>query len=253
MRTILATAAMLVAGLVRPHATNADEVVHWLEADNKTIRPGESVEFTWWCQFSPGVGGATTWLGNPATVFCFQNTGGQVDVYASAITGTLSDNYLNPELLEWPELAGQIKGNTIFMISPQNLVQGNPKPTKANPLWLFKFTWTPDTFLHDTVEFVLQVSPVSGIKVEVPSLNYYCPPWCVQTAFPNIQPASIYVTVTDQHCPADCDRSDMLDIDDFICFQTFFALGDPQADCDGDGVLLIDDFICFQTAFVLGC
>ncbi len=54
-------------------------------------------------------------------------------------------------------------------------------------------------------------------------------------------------------CYADCDESGALAIDDFICFQTLFAIGDPSADCDGSGVLSIDDFICFQTAFALGC
>ncbi len=54
-------------------------------------------------------------------------------------------------------------------------------------------------------------------------------------------------------CYPDCDASGTLDIDDFICFQTFFALGDPYADCDADGVLTIDDFICFQTFFAIGC
>ncbi len=52
---------------------------------------------------------------------------------------------------------------------------------------------------------------------------------------------------------ADCDASGGLSIDDFICFQTFFALGDPYADCDGSGGLSIDDFICFQTFFAIGC
>jgi hypothetical protein len=54
-------------------------------------------------------------------------------------------------------------------------------------------------------------------------------------------------------CVADCDADGQLTIDDFICFQTFFALGDPSADCDADGQLTIDDFICFQTLFALGC
>jgi FG-GAP-like repeat len=54
-------------------------------------------------------------------------------------------------------------------------------------------------------------------------------------------------------CFADCDQSGGLTIDDFICFQTLFALGDPSADCDGAGGLTIDDFICFQTFFALGC
>jgi hypothetical protein len=54
-------------------------------------------------------------------------------------------------------------------------------------------------------------------------------------------------------CYPDCDGSGTLDIDDFICFQTFFAIGDPYADCDASGTLNIDDFICFQTFFAIGC
>jgi hypothetical protein len=54
-------------------------------------------------------------------------------------------------------------------------------------------------------------------------------------------------------CYPDCDASGTLNIDDFICFQTFFALSDPYADCDANGVLNIDDFICFQTFFAIGC
>ncbi len=54
-------------------------------------------------------------------------------------------------------------------------------------------------------------------------------------------------------CYPDCDASGTLNIDDFICFQTLFAIGDPLADCDGGGSLNIDDFICFQTFFALGC
>ncbi len=54
-------------------------------------------------------------------------------------------------------------------------------------------------------------------------------------------------------CTVDCDASGSLTIDDFVCFQTFFVLGDAKADCDASGSLTIDDFICFQTSFVLGC
>lgn len=54
-------------------------------------------------------------------------------------------------------------------------------------------------------------------------------------------------------CYADCDSSGVLDIDDFVCFQTLFSIGEPGADCDGDVALTIDDFVCFQTAFAAGC
>jgi V8-like Glu-specific endopeptidase len=58
---------------------------------------------------------------------------------------------------------------------------------------------------------------------------------------------------TEAACYPDCDLDGVLTIDDFICFQTYFAVADPYADCDGDGVLTIDDFICFQTFFAIGC
>jgi trimeric autotransporter adhesin len=54
-------------------------------------------------------------------------------------------------------------------------------------------------------------------------------------------------------CIPDCDGSKALDIDDFVCFQTLYAIGDPLADCDADGTLNLDDFVCFLTIFALGC
>ena len=54
-------------------------------------------------------------------------------------------------------------------------------------------------------------------------------------------------------CPADCDHSGSLDIDDFICFQSLYAVGDLASDCDEDGALTIDDFACFQAGYAVGC
>jgi trimeric autotransporter adhesin len=62
-----------------------------------------------------------------------------------------------------------------------------------------------------------------------------------------------YACPTPPPCPADCDASGGLNIDDFICFQTLFVLGDPAADCDANAQLNFDDFICFQTLFAIGC
>ncbi len=54
-------------------------------------------------------------------------------------------------------------------------------------------------------------------------------------------------------CTADADGSGSLDINDFIEFQTQFAVGAAWADFDDSGSLDIDDFIVFQTYFALGC
>jgi hypothetical protein len=60
-------------------------------------------------------------------------------------------------------------------------------------------------------------------------------------------------------CYANCDGSTIppvLNVSDFICFQSKFAAGDPYANCDGSTippVLNVSDFICFQTNFAQGC
>ncbi len=83
---------------------------------------------------------------------------------------------------------------------------------------------------------VASISSPTVAKKVIPSFNW----WYVPDAPP---PA----------CYADCDASGTLSIDDFICFQSLYALGDPAADCDANGTLGIDDFICFQTLFAIGC
>src|SRR5690606_13285037 len=56
-------------------------------------------------------------------------------------------------------------------------------------------------------------------------------------------------------CYANCDGSTstpILNVNDFICFQTRFAAGDTAANCDGSTaapLLNVNDFICFQTRF----
>lgn len=54
-------------------------------------------------------------------------------------------------------------------------------------------------------------------------------------------------------CPADVTGDGVLDIFDFIAFQTLYQQGDAEADCNADGVLSILDFVCFMSAFQMGC
>jgi serine protease AprX len=62
-----------------------------------------------------------------------------------------------------------------------------------------------------------------------------------------------------QACYANCDSSTVapvLNANDFQCFLTSFAAGDPYANCDGstqEPVLTGNDFQCFLTQFVIGC
>ncbi len=54
-------------------------------------------------------------------------------------------------------------------------------------------------------------------------------------------------------CRPDYNGDGLLNINDFIAFQTGFALSNPGADYSGDGVLNVSDYIAFQTSFALGC
>ena len=54
-------------------------------------------------------------------------------------------------------------------------------------------------------------------------------------------------------CYPDCNADGSLNLSDFGCFQTKFALADPYADCNGDTTLNLSDFGCFTTKFAQGC
>jgi hypothetical protein len=57
-------------------------------------------------------------------------------------------------------------------------------------------------------------------------------------------------------CYANCDGSatqPVLNVNDFVCFQSRFAAADPYADCDLSGSLNVNDFVCFQSRFAAGC
>jgi hypothetical protein len=60
------------------------------------------------------------------------------------------------------------------------------------------------------------------------------------------------LTITNA-CHADCNGDGRLNLADFGCFQSRFALLDPYADCNGDGLLTAADFACFQGEYAKGC
>ena len=64
------------------------------------------------------------------------------------------------------------------------------------------------------------------------------------------------VILTPISCYANCDGSSappLLNVSDFICFQSRFAASDPYADCDLSGSFTVNDFVCFQASFAAGC
>ena len=54
-------------------------------------------------------------------------------------------------------------------------------------------------------------------------------------------------------CIADCNGDGVLNILDFVCFQTEWQNQTALGDCDGNGLYNILDFVCFQGEFQQGC
>ncbi len=98
----------------------------------------------------------------------------------------------------------------------------------------------PPVFFDSGVVAVTEFQPVLVIEM------FTAVEKCEQRSFTLVAKPPAY-------CYADCDGVDGLAIDDFICFQTYFAFGLARADCDNDFKLTVDDFICFQTSYAVGC
>jgi hypothetical protein len=84
------------------------------------------------------------------------------------------------------------------------------------------------------------------------------PPTC-QDWGPIFMADNMWATPAPATCYANCDGSTtppVLNVNDFVCFQSRFAAGDSYANCDGSTappVLNVNDFVCFQTRFAAGC
>ncbi len=137
---------------------------------------------------------------------------------------------------------GRANDWTLFLngvaVTKGALFDGDPF-SRANPMDLALGSGGPSALMDQYVcagsSVVLQISRTGGLPGEFTGVN-------LQIEFSATGP-----------CYADCDGDCVPSINDFICFQTLFALSDPYADCDGDTALSIDDFICFQTFFAIGC
>jgi hypothetical protein len=87
-------------------------------------------------------------------------------------------------------------------------------------------------------------------------LNHYSVQ--ISNACGNVTSATVDVTIV-SGCYANCDGSaatPFLNVNDIICYESSFAMGEPYADCDHSNtppVLSVNDFICFLTFFAAGC
>lgn len=121
--------------------------------------------------------------------------------------------------------------------------------------------YNPTTNLYQTVATI----PSDGSAQSVYSLTEVAlPATCLSSVRSRLRFAVAGTAITqdwfidnvsvDIYCRVDINKDRVLDISDFIDFQTAFALNDVlSADFTDDFSLSIDDFIAFQTFFAIGC
>ncbi len=224
-------------------------VEYWVEVDNKVVRPGESVTITWWCKVTPGPGQPTTHLGHPATVKYVYSLKQNL-IMTTPVRGQVLSIGMNTSAFEDDGFAFAV-GNSMYSIGATNI---NPyKPATDNPVWVYQYVWKPNSY-ENAVATVTAPSKAAVVALEVPALGKIFPQcafvlWTEYTVYP------AEFKISDTACLPDCNDDEVLNIDDFICFTTNFAMQTygPGTDCDKNGWLSVDDFICFQTNFVLGC
>jgi len=236
-------------------------VTHKLVADDYFLRPGETTKIYLWVEHAPGLSEPIVFKqGNKsynATVASHAQSGGGLTfdrqwgdgftidglVFNAPEYAVCSDctQVLNNGYAFGPIYLNKCFSSSCFLWPPVN-----------NPKWGCYFHLSPLNYESKTISFSFSSNSKALMALEVPELYKW---------YPNFQymlwPASDSPPITIEigpACIADCESDGTLNIDDFVCFMTSYALADlTKADCDGDGVLTIDDFICFQTAFVLGC
>jgi hypothetical protein len=224
----------------------------WVEVSDTILTPGESVEFTIWMEFEPKAPAIVFYAGADRQIAGFGRLMWGAIFLAQVENGVIgawnNSVWHNPDfgLTDYDQLPNKIDIYRLDNFHPYE----NPEATKANPLWLLNGKWTPGSYESTTVVFDLKVWEQTLIAAYTPP-NNMAYPWFPVQYYTSHTPTTI--KIRPEACVADCDASGSLDIDDFVCFQTCFAVGDMAADCDGDGQLLIDDFICFQTSFAIGC
>lgn len=243
-------ALLMIAESASPPA-EVEHVTYLLTCDKAVIYPGQTAILTLGVRCDPKVGELCvynpTWQPPQPGIVSYI---GAMDSWIS-VGGTKVDwLYVvnNPKVLETPGSNAKYFPDLIMGLS-----RTNPGKVIESDFWILQLAWKPQQWENSTAVFHVMEEKSSGIMVMDLSLGRLDPPNIALEPWPSLSSEDAIVQIRSQPCFADCNNTGTLDVDDFICFQTNYSLGNPVADCDASGSLDIDDFICFQTAFVLGC
>jgi len=241
----------------------------WWEVDDTFLSENQWVTVTLWMEYDPPSGAWLQYKGMIAKMLWLQLVGLSFKSIATSGPGTyFINNYplvgINPEYCENPLYGGEVLAPGILgKCTVQNYCPGyNPKPNLKTKNWLYSFMWAPSSLEPGTATFIIPTGPggtpgipTTAFFIEVPALGKVWPlfEWLNVTA--TIDDCPI-IEIGPKPCKPDVNEDGVLNIDDFIAFQTLYVSPWPlfwQADCDNSQFVDINDFICFQTQFVLGC
>ncbi len=196
----------------------------WVEVADNIITPGESIDITMWMEFEPKAPTVIFYAGKDRVIAGFGHIWGPFNLLVvpeNGKGGSWSNVVFNPAFSPLSEVGGETP-NMLWSIRIDNFLPYElPSATKDNPLLMLKATWTPESYA--TTKVHIEPDTPGALKIAAytpPDMTY---PWLPVTYTTNDTP--IVITIQSKACPPDCDDSGQLDIDDFICFQTLYAIG----------------------------
>ncbi len=254
MKTLPFVAIAACASFACAHRVTAQEsVTIELEPDKTVLKRGEPVTISVYAQLNPGIGSPVWFVPWTWT----KQIQGEIDHLTWAQFWFISQS----QPVQWLAFTKNPYiwyGEPGPIFTPNAIVKLTCNPSNGyyvDRSWLFDVTFKLTDYTPGEAIFGLQINSPPGGAIQCQGAAEHKGAETLLYGLKTVplQWSPLAITILPASCQADCDANGALTIDDFICYQTLFANGDPQADCDASGQLSIDDFICFQTAFVLGC
>jgi hypothetical protein len=242
--TMIRRTIALLAAAGAARAALADGTATWLwevttQDGDRLVEPGET---------------ATVTLSLLMESFDFEHA-----IIAAAIFDTLGDDgAANGHIADWEVLNG-LDGLTGDLTTTDGVSLFNTNAgqlsievfTTDNPVAVLTFQWQPlvsaDFDVGYTTHSELFDLPHTVVVWEYDEHAHEAEEAVV---YPVVEAA---ITFSNVGCEADFHTDGVLDILDFIAFQSAWNGADPLADCNADGLFDILDFVCYQELFVRGC
>lgn len=154
------------------------------------------------------------------------------------------------------EQFGDLGVGAVFYISPDASVLFGQAPQEP---FMYGVAWTPQGLM--LTDDYLRSRGIGTAGLSSTEITGATPDLRTLVGFGSDENDDVraWIVTVPAACYPNCDGSSappVLNVNDFICFQTQFAAGTSYANCDqstSPPVLNVNDFLCFQARFAAGC